>query len=80
MTFDELLDEILGADTIPDIVNHGKCIRKKNYTDENGNEIEVAVYEYNSKTYASQHINGQCVMFDDIKNFKIDTGGKMIYE
>lgn len=70
MSFEELLDEILDADTIPDIVNYGKCIRHKKYTDENGNEVEVAVYEYNGKTYVSQYINGQCVMFDDIKNIQ----------
>lgn len=70
MGINELLDEILNEPTIPDIVNHGKCIRKKNYSDENGNEIEVAVYEYNGKTYVSQYINGQCVIFDDIKNVR----------
>jgi hypothetical protein len=68
MSIDELLEEILNADTIPDIVNYGKCIRKKDFVDEVGNEVEVAMYEYNSKTYISQYVNGECVMFDDIKN------------
>ena len=70
MDIDKLLEEIDNAPTIYDIVNNGKCIRKKNWTDENGDEIEVASYEYNGKTYVSQHINGQCVMFDDIKNIR----------
>lgn len=51
---------------LTDVEEYGYCHLQEIYTDEIGKEIEIAVYELESKTYLLRYVDKKCVLFRDI--------------
>ena len=64
--FEIALEEALNSATLTEVEEYGYCHLKEIYTNEIGNEIGIAVYELESKTYLLKYVDGKCISFRDI--------------
>lgn len=68
--FEMALEQALNSVTLTEVEEYGYCHLKEIYTNEVGNEIEIAVYELESKTYLLRYVDKKCVQFRDITALK----------
>lgn len=60
----------MNSATLTEVENYGYCHLKEVYINEVGNEIEIAVYELESKTYLLRYVDKKCVQFRDITTLR----------
>jgi hypothetical protein len=60
------LEKALNSATLTEVEEYGYCHLEEIYINEVGNEIKIAVYELESKTYLLRYVDKKCVLFRDI--------------
>lgn len=66
MTFEEVLNMALDADTLTEVEEYGYVHFLDYFPTETGQTVKIAVYEYNHKTYLIKYVDTECVIFRDI--------------
>ena len=64
--FEKVFAEVLNSPTLTDVEKHGKPCMAKAYVNESGQEIDIIVYEFDSKMYLIKHVDRECVRFLEI--------------
>lgn len=68
--FEMALEQALNSVPLTEVEKYGYCHLQEIYTNEIGNEIEIAVYELDSKTFLLRYVDKECVLFRNITALK----------